>query len=91
MEIYVGSNDLLLKDGTYCKASQIIAHKQYNQPNFANDIAVIRVRGSIIFTDKVQPIEYSSEKVPDGAVVQLTGWGAWQVSFQYLTYFNVDF
>ena len=89
--IYVGSNDLLLADGTYYRAKQIIAHNDYNRPNFANDIALIRVHGPIVFTDKVQPIEYSSEEVPDGAVLQLTGWGAWQVSFQYVTLFQRRF
>ncbi|XP_055321233.1 transmembrane protease serine 9-like [Sitodiplosis mosellana] len=78
LEIYVGSNDLK-SGGTYYKADKIIAHKQYNKPNFANDIAVIRVQGSITFSDRIQAIEYSSEEVPDGAVLQLTGWGSLQV------------
>lgn len=82
MEIYVGSNDLR-SGGKYYKVKKYIAHDRFNQPYFANDIAVIRVRGSITFTDKVQRIEYSSEEVPDGAVVQLTGWGALRVCLKY--------
>jgi len=74
LEVFVGSNDLR-SGGTYYKVEKYITHEKYNQPSFANDIAVIRVQGSITFNDKVQPIEYSSEEVPDGAVLQLTGWG----------------
>lgn len=80
LEIYVGSNDLK-NGGTYYKIQKIKAHEKFNKPNYANDIAVIRVQGAITFTDKVQPIEYSSEEVPDGASLQLTGWGQLQVSF----------
>lgn len=80
MEIYVGSNDLQ-SGGTYYKIERFLAHEEYNKPSFANDVAVIRVQGKIALNDKVQTIEYSSEEVPDGAVLQLTGWGRLQVSF----------
>lgn len=79
LEVYVGSNDVK-KGGTYYKVEKFFTHEKYNQPNFANDIAVIRVQGSITFNDKVQPIVYSSEEVPDGAALQLTGWGRLRVS-----------
>ncbi|XP_055321368.1 chymotrypsin-1-like [Sitodiplosis mosellana] len=78
LEIYVGSNDLK-NGGTSYKVEKIIAHEQYNKPAYAYDIAVVRVQGSITFSDKVKTIEYSSEEVPDGAVLQLTGWGTLQV------------
>lgn len=72
--IYVGSNDLD-GNGTFYKVQEIIAHEQHNKPRFAYDVAVIRIQGSIELNDKVKIIEYSSEKVPDDAVAQLTGWG----------------
>ncbi|XP_055301540.1 chymotrypsin-2-like [Sitodiplosis mosellana] len=78
LEVYVGSNDLKT-GGTSYKAAEIKSHKQYNNPTYAYDIAVIRVKGAIELNDKVQTIEYSSEEVPDGAVLQLTGWGALRV------------
>lgn len=90
MEIYVGSTKLN-GNGTFYKVDEFIAHSRHNQPYFANDIAVIRVQESITFTDKVQPIEYSSEEVPDGAVLQLTGWGAVRVSLIHLNLFGEDF
>ena len=80
LEIYVGSNDLK-NGGTYYKIEKFKAHEEYNTPSFANDVAVIRVQGEIALNDKVKTIEYSSEEVPDGALLQLTGWGRLQVSF----------
>lgn len=74
LEILVGTNDLG-NGGTRYKIENIILHEDHNDPKFSNDIALIRVKGSIQFNDKVQPIEYSSEEVPDGTEVELTGWG----------------
>lgn len=71
----VGTNDLR-GDGTYYNADKIIMHEGYNQPRFANDIGLVRIRETIKFTDHVKSIDYSSEEVPDGADLQLTGWGA---------------
>lgn len=78
--MYAGSNDLN-GNGTYYKLEEIVIHEKYDEPKFAYDIAVIRVRGSIALNDKVQSIELSPEEVPDGAVAQLTGWGRLSVSF----------
>lgn len=75
----VGTNDLG-KGGTYYKVEKLIAHEDYNNPPFAYDIAVIRIRGKIEFNERVQPIEYSPDEVPDDADVQLTGWGRLRVS-----------
>ena len=68
----VGTNDLR-KGGTYYKVEELIAHSNYNNPQFAFDIALIRIKGKIEFNDRVKSIEYSAEEVPDDAVVQLTG------------------
>ncbi|XP_055301508.1 chymotrypsin-1-like [Sitodiplosis mosellana] len=76
LEVYVGSNDWKI-GGTSYRVAEIIVHEELSS-FFANDIAVIRVQGSITLNDKVQTIEYSSEEVPDGAVLQLTGWGRLQ-------------
>lgn len=78
MQILVGTNDLG-KGGKYYKVEKLIAHENYNNPSFAYDIAVIRIQGKIEFNERVQPIEYSPDEVPDEADVQLTGWGRLQV------------
>lgn len=77
--VLVGTNDLK-NGGTYYEVDKYYAHEDYNNPDFAYDIAVIRVEGTIEFNDRVQPIEPSSEEVPDGAEVLLTGWGRLSVS-----------
>lgn len=41
----------------------------------ANDIGVAQISGKIEFNDIVKAIEYSPDEVPDGAKLQLTGWG----------------
>lgn len=41
----------------------------------ANDIGVAKIQGKIEFNDLVKPIKFSSDEVPDGAELQLTGWG----------------
>ena len=66
--------------GTYYKVDKFIYHEQYDEPKFAYDIAVIRVKKPIAFNKNVQPIELSPEEVPNRAVVQLTGWGALRVN-----------
>ena len=80
LQIYVGSNDLK-GNGTYYNAEKIIVHEEHNMPPSANDIAVIRIQGSIALSDSVKTIEYSNAEVPDGVVAQLTGWGLVVISF----------
>lgn len=74
LDILVGTNDLK-NGGTYYKVEKFIMHEQYNRPQFANDVAVIRVQGEIEFNDRVQPIEPMKEEIEDGTELQLTGWG----------------
>lgn len=74
LEILVGTNDLR-NGGTYYKTEKIIQHEKYNQPQFANDVGLVRIKGTLELSDKVRAIKFSDEEVPDGANVQLTGWG----------------
>lgn len=74
IEILVGTNDLK-KGGAYYKLERYIKHPKYNRPNFANDIALMRINGSITLNTKVQSIEFSSDEVPENSTLQLTGWG----------------
>lgn len=74
LKVLVGTNDLT-KGGQYYNVTKLTPHENYNNPRFAYDIAVIKLQEKIEFNEKVQPIELSKEEVPDGAQVQLTGWG----------------
>lgn len=82
IEILVGTNDLT-KGGKYYKVAEYTAHKNYNSPMYAYDIAVIKLQDKIEFNEKIQPIELGKGEVPDGAQVQLTGWGLLSVSLQH--------
>lgn len=86
LEIYVGSIDVR-SGGTFYKVEMYKVHENYNNPPFAYDIGLVRVQGSISLNNKVQPIIYSPVKVPDGAVVQISGWGRLDVNFLF-GYFN---
>lgn len=79
VDVLAGTNDLR-KGGTYYKVEKLIAHANYNKPQFANDIGLIRIKGRIEFNDRIKPIACAREEVPDSAKVQLTGWGRLSVS-----------
>lgn len=73
----VGTNDLS-KGGQYYGIEKLVRHEKFNQPKgtYANDIALIRLNEAIEFNERIQPIKLSSEKLPDGTTLELTGWGA---------------
>lgn len=72
MEILVGTNDLRAMGERY-KVKSYKIHQNYSERYDQNDIAVAKIEGEFTFNDRVQPIEYSAEEVPDRSVVQFTG------------------
>lgn len=74
MKILVGTNRLNSGGSRYSVASYI-GHKEHDRPHFANDIGLVRVKDSIKFNEKVQPIKYSKKYVEGGVQLRLTGWG----------------
>lgn len=79
IQVLVGTNDLE-SGGQRYNVEKIKIHENYDQSNFANDIAVFKVRGVIKFNMKAKPIQYSATEVPAGTNAQLTGWGITSVS-----------
>lgn len=79
MNIIIGTNNLK-SGGTHLKVEQMITHKQYDEPQFAYDIGLIRVQGQIEFNDKVQPIKFSRNEVPGNVTLRAFGWGRLTVS-----------
>lgn len=79
----VGTNDVK-NGGDRYEIQKFIKHEKFNNPEFAYDIAVIRIKRPIEFNDKVQPIKLLKDEVPDGALLQLTGWGALRVRDIYI-------
>lgn len=82
----VGTIDLK-NGGTHYKVAKYITHEGYNSPQFANDIALIKVANEIEFNEKVQPIELAKEEVPDGAELTLTGWGLLEVGLLLIHFY----
>lgn len=57
--------------------SEIIVHAAYSSSNFKNDIALLRLNQSIIFTDKLRPIclPSNSAELAAGTTLTVSGWG----------------
>lgn len=74
----VGTNKLY-SGGTQYKAEKVITHEKFDgSVNYS--IGLIKVQGEIEFNEKVQPIKFSPNQVPDGVSIQVTGWGLTMVS-----------
>ncbi|XP_021698904.1 chymotrypsin-2 [Aedes aegypti] len=73
-QVLVGTNSLK-EGGRKYKASKFIVHNRYNNPQFHNDIALVKLAKKLEFSDGVKSIEYSNEPVPENAILTLTGWG----------------
>lgn len=78
VHIMVGTNDLN-KGGTFYLAEWFVWHARFNEPEYAYDIALVRVYGQIEFNDRVKPIVYLSQEVPLYTELQATGWGLLKV------------
>ena len=74
VQILVGTNDALAKNGTRYTPKKFIGHEGYHPWKLWNDIGLIQV-DHIEFNDKVQPIKYSSKFVESGERMLATGWG----------------
>ena len=78
VQILVGTNDLLAKNGTRYTPKRYIIHDGYRpfrlSYKYWNDIGLILV-DHIEFNDRVQPIKYSPKFVESGERLLATGWG----------------
>ncbi|GAB0093335.1 Chymotrypsin-2 [Sergentomyia squamirostris] len=74
LSILAGTNDLK-NGGVRYQPTKIFIHSRYNKPNFANDIALIKLEETIKFTDRIKAIDYEYRTIPEDAVLKLTGWG----------------
>lgn len=86
VEILVGTNKLS-SGGTRYSIKNTIPHEHYDEPEYAHDIALIRLRTPIEFNENIQPITYSTTEVPENTEMQVFGFGRLAVSgliFQFL-------
>lgn len=79
VEILVGTN-VVSSGGVYYKPEKFLMHDGYNQPQFANDIALIKLAEKLEFNELVQPIELIDRELENDVELILTGWGRLRVS-----------
>ncbi|EAT41805.1 AAEL006598-PA [Aedes aegypti] len=74
LNVLAGTNSLK-EGGELHETDKFIRHKYYNQPQFHNDVALIRLKSKLQFSAKVKPIVYWEKEVGANQSVVLTGWG----------------
>lgn len=73
--------------GVVYNVTKIIRHPKHDEQTFDFDVALVRVNTPIKFTvcnSKSVKIEEKGIETPPGKMVQVTGWGAEQVSIKSL-------
>lgn len=76
LRIVVGTNERL-NPGQILYPDKAIVHSMYDIPAmYANDIGLFHLKDSIVFNERTQPVQLSTEYPPVGATVVMTGWGA---------------
>lgn len=58
-------------------ATELIIHEHYDAQTFTNDVALLRLLATIIYTDVIQPIDLPEpmELLPAGTLATTIGWG----------------
>lgn len=73
--VYIQLGSSNLASGVGMPISNVAYHHEYNPSTNHNDIALIRMRGSVDLSDKIQPIELASNDPAPGTTALLSGWG----------------
>lgn len=76
--IRVGAHDISKIDANVVQefsTDTIVPHPDYDNSTYINDIALIKLKGSIEFSDYVQPIQIATATPQTGAIAYVTGWG----------------
>lgn len=75
----LGEYDLSVETGTeqVIVATDLTIHEHYDGQTFTNDVGVLRLLATIIYSDTVQPIDLPEqmELLEGGELVLTTGWG----------------
>lgn len=66
------------KDVVVRKIKRIVAHKQFSEYTYDNDISMLELESPVAYTDFIQPIciPESTHVFPVGKSIWVTGWGA---------------
>merc|ERR1712059_236396 len=76
----MGATQTKTKGVVTMKAELIKMHPEYNSDTVDNDIAIIKLKGNVVYSRKIQPacIPTSSDDIDwktDGKNCWITGWG----------------
>ncbi|XP_045487062.1 chymotrypsin-1-like [Pieris rapae] len=74
LSILAGTNSKT-SGGTRYKIDKIVNHEKYTDAPNVNDIALLRTKEKIKFTEKVKPIEIATEDPKVGDKCKVSGWG----------------
>nr|CAD7439477.1 unnamed protein product [Timema bartmani] len=71
--------------GTIHRVISVISHEMYDSFTYNNDISILKVKNSFVYSQKVAPISVcvSNRELPDGASLTITGWGHTQYHGNY--------
>ncbi|XP_075163605.1 chymotrypsin-2-like, partial [Haematobia irritans] len=75
LKVLTGAQNLKNNTGKYYYPDRIVMHCSYNNPAYANDIALIHLNSSIEFDNHTKAVEYENEPLKEGDELVLTGWG----------------
>ncbi|XP_023932761.1 trypsin-like [Lingula anatina] len=59
------------------QAKEIYIHRKYNKRSLSNDVALIKLKNRVTFTDQISPVclPTVNEELADGHYCETTGWG----------------
>ena len=77
MDVYLGEHDVREFETGEIKVpvSKLVLHRGYNNKTFSNDIALVKLRRIVRFTDKIAPVPLPNGRYSDiGQSGVVTGW-----------------
>ncbi|XP_055622120.1 chymotrypsin-2-like [Toxorhynchites rutilus septentrionalis] len=72
--VWVGTR-YLNQGGESYSSERFVRHPEYNATNLANDVSLIRVTTTIMFSPSVQPVQLGTEFITTARNAQVSGWG----------------
>lgn len=68
-------------------AEKVIYNSKYDSSMIQNDVALIKTKSKIVFSDLVQPIKLGTTEVEEGVEVVASGWGQTSVRTSHTNYY----
>lgn len=72
-KVSVGTDNI--QGGYLYDIEKIIVHENYNSTTYDYDVCVIKLNGTLEYSDTVNKIELAEITPPSGLLVKVSGWG----------------